>query len=50
FTTTTVAWEPGTALTIEDVEVDPPQAHEVRIKVCAFTVIQTSAYGNKNYF
>lgn len=28
-----VAWEPGKPLTIEEVEVAPPKAHEVRIKV-----------------
>ncbi len=28
-----VAWEPGKALSIEEVEVAPPKAHEVRIKV-----------------
>lgn len=28
-----VAWEPGKPLSIEEVEVAPPQAHEVRIKV-----------------
>lgn len=28
-----VAWGPGKPLSIEDVEVAPPKAHEVRIKV-----------------
>lgn len=28
-----VAWEPGKPLSIEEVEVAPPKAHEVRIKV-----------------
>lgn len=28
-----VAWEPGKPLSIEEVEVAPPNAHEVRIKV-----------------
>ncbi len=28
-----VAWEPGQPLSIEEVEVAPPEAHEVRIKV-----------------
>lgn len=28
-----VAWEPGKPLCIEEVEVAPPKAHEVRIKV-----------------
>lgn len=31
-----VAWEPGKPLSIEDVEVAPPKAHEVRIKVSTF--------------
>lgn len=28
-----VAWDPGKPLCMEDVEVAPPKAHEVRIKV-----------------
>jgi Zn-dependent alcohol dehydrogenase len=28
-----VAWEAGGKLSIEDVEVAPPKAHEVRIKI-----------------
>jgi len=28
-----VAWEAGKDLTIEEIEVAPPQAHEVRIEV-----------------
>ena len=28
-----IAWEAGKELSIEDVEVAPPRAHEVRIKV-----------------
>lgn len=28
-----VAWEAGKPLSIEDVEVAPPKAHEVRIKI-----------------
>lgn len=28
-----VAWEAGKALTIEDVDVAPPKAHEVRIEI-----------------
>ena len=28
-----VAWEPGKPLCVEEVEVAPPKAHEVRIKV-----------------
>ncbi|KAK7141284.1 hypothetical protein R3I93_015443 [Phoxinus phoxinus] len=30
-----VAWEPGKTLSIEEVEVSPPKAHEVRIKIAA---------------
>lgn len=33
-----VAWEPGKPLSIEEVEVAPPKAHEVRIKVRRQTV------------
>ncbi|XP_020510900.2 alcohol dehydrogenase class-3 [Labrus bergylta] len=36
-----VAWEPGKPLTIEDVEVAPPKAREVRIKVVATGVCRT---------
>ncbi|XP_061748128.1 alcohol dehydrogenase class-3-like isoform X2 [Nerophis ophidion] len=36
-----VAWEPGKPLVIEDVEVSPPQPHEVRIKVVATGVCHT---------
>uniref|UniRef100_UPI0037E79CF3 alcohol dehydrogenase class-3-like isoform X3 n=1 Tax=Semicossyphus pulcher TaxID=241346 RepID=UPI0037E79CF3 len=36
-----VAWEPGKPLSIEDVEVDPPKAHEVRIKVVSTGVCHT---------
>jgi S-(hydroxymethyl)glutathione dehydrogenase/alcohol dehydrogenase len=28
-----VAWEAGKDLTIEDIEVAPPKAHEVRIEI-----------------
>lgn len=28
-----VAWEAGKPLTVEEVEVAPPKAHEVRVKV-----------------
>jgi S-(hydroxymethyl)glutathione dehydrogenase / alcohol dehydrogenase len=28
-----IAWEAGAKLSIEDVEVAPPKAHEVRVKV-----------------
>lgn len=36
-----VAWEPGKPLTIEDVQVDPPKAHEVRIKMMYSGVCHT---------
>ncbi|XP_008324787.1 alcohol dehydrogenase class-3-like [Cynoglossus semilaevis] len=36
-----VAWEHGKSLVIEDVEVAPPQAHEVRVKVCSTGVCHT---------
>ncbi|XP_035272565.1 alcohol dehydrogenase class-3-like [Anguilla anguilla] len=36
-----VAWEPRTALSIEEVEVAPPKAHEVRIKIVATGVCHT---------
>jgi S-(hydroxymethyl)glutathione dehydrogenase / alcohol dehydrogenase len=28
-----IAWEAGANLSIEDVEVAPPKAHEVRVKI-----------------
>ncbi|XP_019118743.1 alcohol dehydrogenase class-3 isoform X2 [Larimichthys crocea] len=45
-----VAWEAGKPLSIEDVEVAPPKAHEVRIKVVATGVCHTDweyLYENK---
>ncbi|TRY97403.1 hypothetical protein DNTS_021881 [Danionella cerebrum] len=36
-----VAWEPGKPLSIEEVEVAPPKAHEVRIKIVASGVCHT---------
>ncbi|KAM4586463.1 alcohol dehydrogenase class-3-like [Fundulus diaphanus] len=36
-----VAWEPRKPLSIEDVDVAPPKAHEVRIKVVATSVCHT---------
>ncbi|XP_038648721.1 alcohol dehydrogenase class-3 [Scyliorhinus canicula] len=39
-----VAWEAGKPLSIEDVEVAPPKAHEVRIKIIATAVCHTDAY------
>lgn len=39
-----VAWEPSKPLVIENIEVSPPQAHEVRIKITATGVCHTDAY------
>ncbi|KAK0280620.1 formate dehydrogenase (NAD+) [Friedmanniomyces endolithicus] len=39
-----VAWEAGKDLTIEDVEVGPPRAHEVRIEIYYTGVCHTDAY------
>ncbi|XP_043917291.1 alcohol dehydrogenase class-3 isoform X2 [Protopterus annectens] len=39
-----VAWEAGKPLSVEDVEVAPPEAHEVRIKIIATAVCHTDAY------
>lgn len=39
-----VAWEAGKPLTLEEVEVLPPKAHEVRIKIIATGVCHTDAY------
>ncbi|XP_010217827.1 PREDICTED: alcohol dehydrogenase class-3 [Tinamus guttatus] len=39
-----VAWEAGKPLSIEEVEVAPPKAHEVRIKLVATAVCHTDAY------
>lgn len=39
-----VAWEAGKDLSIEDIEVDPPKAHEVRIEIYYTGVCHTDAY------
>jgi len=39
-----VAWEAGKELTIEDIEVAPPKAHEVRIEIYYTGVCHTDAY------
>jgi len=39
-----VAWEARKPLSIETIEVAPPQAHEVRIKILATGVCHTDAY------
>ncbi|BAM82756.1 alcohol dehydrogenase class III [Cyanidioschyzon merolae strain 10D] len=39
-----VAWKPGQPLSIEEIEVEPPKAGEVRAKVVATGVCHTDAY------
>ncbi|XP_023282625.1 alcohol dehydrogenase 1-like [Seriola lalandi dorsalis] len=39
-----VAWEPKKPLVIEEIEVTPPQANEVRIKIVATSVCHTDLY------
>ncbi|MBN3299965.1 ADH1 dehydrogenase, partial [Amia calva] len=39
-----VAWEANKPLTIEEIEVAPPEAHEVRIKIIATGVCHTDLY------
>ncbi|KAI7875957.1 formaldehyde dehydrogenase [Lichtheimia hyalospora FSU 10163] len=39
-----VAWEAGKPLSLEEVEVAPPKAHEVRIKILYTGVCHTDAY------
>ncbi|KRX91144.1 Alcohol dehydrogenase class-3 [Trichinella pseudospiralis] len=39
-----VAWEPNKALEVTMIEVAPPKAHEVRIKIIATGVCHTDAY------
>ncbi|OZJ05201.1 hypothetical protein BZG36_02443 [Bifiguratus adelaidae] len=39
-----VAWEAGKPLSIEEIEVDPPKAHEVRIKILYTGVCHTDSY------
>ncbi|CAD6991690.1 alcohol dehydrogenase class-3 [Ceratitis capitata] len=39
-----IAWEAKKPLVIEDVEVAPPKAHEVRVKIIASGVCHTDAY------
>jgi len=39
-----VAWEAGKPLTIEEIEVEPPRAGEVRIKLTATAVCHTDSY------
>ncbi|KAJ8145399.1 hypothetical protein OXX80_007968 [Metschnikowia pulcherrima] len=39
-----VAWEAGKPLSLEEITVDPPKAHEVRIKITDTGVCHTDAY------
>ena len=39
-----VAWEPNKPLVIEDVQVAPPQAGEVRVKILYTALCHTDAY------
>ncbi|MFT7806665.1 alcohol dehydrogenase 1-like [Arapaima gigas] len=39
-----VAWEPSKPLVMEEIEVAPPEAHEIRIKVVATGVCHTDLY------
>jgi S-(hydroxymethyl)glutathione dehydrogenase/alcohol dehydrogenase len=39
-----VAWEAEKDLVIEDIEVEPPRAHEVRIKIYYTGVCHTGAF------
>jgi S-(hydroxymethyl)glutathione dehydrogenase / alcohol dehydrogenase len=42
--TAAVAWEAGKPLSIEQIEVAPPKAHEVRVQITASGVCHTDAY------
>lgn len=39
-----MAWEPNKPLVIEDVQVAPPQAGEVRVKILYTALCHTDAY------
>uniref|UniRef100_A0A914CBU1 S-(hydroxymethyl)glutathione dehydrogenase n=1 Tax=Acrobeloides nanus TaxID=290746 RepID=A0A914CBU1_9BILA len=39
-----VAWEPNKPLSIEEIEVEPPREHEVRIKILYTAICHTDAY------
>ncbi|XP_074517811.1 alcohol dehydrogenase 1-like, partial [Sebastes fasciatus] len=39
-----VAWEPNKPLVIEEVEVAPPQANEIRMKIVATAVCHSDLY------
>uniref|UniRef100_A0A2K6UNZ1 Alcohol dehydrogenase class-3 n=1 Tax=Saimiri boliviensis boliviensis TaxID=39432 RepID=A0A2K6UNZ1_SAIBB len=40
----TVAWEAGKPLAIGEIEVEPPKAHEVQVKIIATAVCHTDTY------
>uniref|UniRef100_A0A7N5K0K5 Alcohol dehydrogenase 5 (class III), chi polypeptide n=1 Tax=Ailuropoda melanoleuca TaxID=9646 RepID=A0A7N5K0K5_AILME len=44
-----VAWEAGKPLCIEEVEVAPPKAHEVRIKVILSSHFTSHSVENANF-
>jgi hypothetical protein len=44
FTAAAVAWEAGKPLSIEEVEVAPPQAMEVRVKILYTALCHTDVY------
>jgi Zn-dependent alcohol dehydrogenase len=44
FNVAAVAWEAGKPLVIEEVEVAPPQANEVRIKILFTSLCHTDVY------
>ena len=43
-----VAWEAGKDLSIEDIEVEAPKAHEVRIEIYYTGVCHTGSRGSKS--
>ena len=54
-----IAWEAGGKLSIEDVEVAPPKAHEVRVKIlwtgvcaylCSFAHLESNSNGACSFF
>ncbi|KAI2535271.1 ADH5 isoform 4 [Pan troglodytes] len=44
-----VAWEAGKPLSIEEIEVAPPKAHEVRIKVTLSSHFTSHSVENANF-
>lgn len=44
FFSAAVAWEAGKPLVIEEVEVAPPQANEVRLKILFTSLCHTDVY------